>query len=119
MQNTGTVFDEIPNIGFLDRSFRIAVGAVAIIAVLANQNTGMLDWLALVPLLAVYPIMTGLIAYDPLYAWLGINTRKSSVFSDEQLVRIIRSITGEENPPATKTPDDIKKQTTGSRRNAA
>ncbi|WP_455209075.1 YgaP family membrane protein [Kaarinaea lacus] len=106
MQHSDTLFDEIRNIGLIDRGLRIAVGAVAILAVLASQNTGMLGWVALIPLFAVYPIMTGLIAYDPFYAWLGINTHRSSVISDEQLMRFVSKITAEEKPSIKKDNND-------------
>lgn len=96
MNNTDTLFDEARNTGMLDRVIRIAVGSVAILAVLTSQNTGMLGSLALIPLFAIYPIMTGLIAYDPFYAWIGINTNKSSVFSDEHFRKFLSNMTGEE-----------------------
>ena len=98
MHNSDISFDEIRNIGLLDRGMRIAIGAVAILAVLVSQNTGMLGWVALVPLLAVYPIMTGLLAYDPFYAWIGINTSSSSVFSDKNFRKFVTTVTAEDTP---------------------
>lgn len=97
MQNSETLFYETRNLGLLDRSVRIAIGAVAILAVLVSQNIGMLGWVALIPLLAIYPIITGMVAYDPFYAWIGINTHRGSVFSDEQLARFASKITAEEH----------------------
>lgn len=98
MQNSETLFDEINNLGILERGARIAIGAVAIIAVLASQNIGMLGWVALIPLVAVYPIMTGMIGYDPFYAWFGVNTHRSSLISDEQVMKFMRNITAEPLP---------------------
>lgn len=98
MQNSETLFDEIRNLGFLERGIRIAVGATAILAVLASQNIGMLGWVALIPLVAIYPIMTGMIGYDPFYAWFGINTHRSSIISDEQLNKFVHNITAEPFP---------------------
>ena len=97
MQNSETLFYETRNLGLLDRSVRIAIGAAAILAVLASQNIGMLGWVALIPLLAVYPIITGMVAYDPFYAWIGINTHRASAFSDEQLAKFASKITAEEH----------------------
>ncbi|MGD8573139.1 MAG: DUF2892 domain-containing protein [Gammaproteobacteria bacterium] len=78
------------NLGYSDRALRIGIGAVAILAVLATQGPGTtLGWLALVPLLAVYPILTGLIAFDPVYAWTGIDTSRSSVIADTRLGKAI------------------------------
>jgi len=97
MHNSDTLFDESRNIGLLDRGLRIAIGAVAILSVLAIQSTGMLGWLALVPLFAIYPIMTGLLAYDPFYAWIGINSSSSSVFSEEHLQRFATTVSPEDS----------------------
>jgi len=118
MHNSDTLFDGTRNLGLLDRGLRIAIGAVAILSVLASQSTEILGWLALVPLFAVYPIMTGLIAYDPFYAWIGINTSSSSMFSDEHLRRIVTTVTAEESRP-TKNADNEKTQSAKQPRNAA
>lgn len=118
MHNSDTLFYEIRNIGLLDRGIRITVGAVAILAVLLSQNTGMLGLLALIPLLSVYPIMTGLLAYDPFYAWIGINTGKSSMFSDEHLRRFVTNDTSED-ALTTKNSDKEKTQDGKQPRNAA
>ncbi|MEJ2181780.1 MAG: DUF2892 domain-containing protein [Gammaproteobacteria bacterium] len=118
MHNSDTLFDETRNLGLLDRGVRISIGAVAILSILASQSTGMLGWLALIPLFAVYPVMTGIIAYDPFYAWIGINTSSSSVFSEEYLRRMVTTVTSEDTPP-TKNPDKQKSKVAKQPRNAA
>ncbi|MCI0505017.1 MAG: DUF2892 domain-containing protein [Gammaproteobacteria bacterium] len=95
MQNTCTLYQ---NLGYIDRVLRVGVGAAAILAVLAIQDAGTLGWLALIPLLAVYPILTGLIAFDPFYAWIGMDTSRSSVISDHNLMKLVSNITGQEEP---------------------
>lgn len=81
-----TLFYAIRNVGYIDRAIRLALGTAAIIITLATQNTGPLGWEAIIPLLAVYPILTGLVGYDVFYAWLQIDTSRSSVFSDAKVV---------------------------------
>ncbi|MGD8567070.1 MAG: DUF2892 domain-containing protein [Gammaproteobacteria bacterium] len=93
MQNTYATYH---NLGYIDRALRIGVGAVAILSVLAVQEPGTtLGWLGLIPLLAVYPILTGLIAFDPVYAWVGIDTSRSSVISDRNFNRLLGVVTGQ------------------------
>ena len=118
MHNSDTLFYETRNIGLLDRGIRITAGTVAILAVLFSENTGMLGWLAIIPLLSVYPIMTGLLAYDPFYAWIGIKTSRSSMFSDEHLQRFVTDITDEETLP-TRNSSNKKTQTVNQPRTAA
>ena len=54
------------NITVAERGARITVG-FGLIAVVAMQ-TGTLGLSALLPLVAVYPLMTGFLGWDPLYA---------------------------------------------------
>ena len=118
MHISDTLFDETRNLGLLDRGVRISIGAVAILSIMASPRTGILGWLALIPLFAVYPIMTGLIAYDPFYAWIGINTSSASVFSEEHLKRMVTTVTAEDTPP-TINPDKEKSKVAKQPRNAA
>lgn len=96
MQNTYALYQ---NLGYIDRTLRVGVGAIAILSVLALQEPGTtLGWLGLIPLLAVYPIVTGLIAFDPVYAWIGIDTGRSSVISDHNFNRLLGVVTGHGKP---------------------
>ena len=110
MQNTDTLFDEIRNVGYIDRAIRIIAGSAAIIFVMATQSVGMLGWMALIPLLAVYPIITGLIGYDSFYAWAQIDTSKSSVFSDANVMKLINNISDQHSAePALNTGAGVQK----------
>lgn len=106
MQNTDTLFDEIRNVGYIDRGVRILAGSAAILFVLSTQPAGMLGWLAIIPLVAVYPIITGLVSFDPLYAWLQIDTSKSSAFSDERLMKMFGSLSDEHSAQSSHTTED-------------
>lgn len=53
------------NISFADRAARIAAGFALIIFVLTQS--GPVGFSALLPLIAIYPILTGSIGWDPLY----------------------------------------------------
>lgn len=55
------------NVGNIDRSIRVVLG-LALIALAATQTVGAWGWLGIVPLL------TGVVAYCPLYSVLGIRT---------------------------------------------
>ena len=107
MQYTDTLFDEIRNVGYIDRGIRIIAGSAAILFVLTTQTAGMLGWMAILPLLAVYPIITGIISYDPFYAWAQIDTSKSSVISDANVMKIFSHMTDE---PAASTNVDSNTQ---------
>jgi len=55
------------NVGNIDRSIRVVLG-LALIALAATQTIGAWGWLGIVPL------VTGVVAYCPLYSVLGIRT---------------------------------------------
>lgn len=58
------------NVGLLDRSLRLIAGA-AMLAVpyllMIQENSSIHVWYSLSMLLSVYPILTGIIGFDPLY----------------------------------------------------
>ena len=112
MQYTDTLFDEIRNVGYIDRGIRILTGSAAILFVLATHTAGALGWMAVIPLLAVYPIITGLISYDPFYAWLQIDTSKSSVISDENVLRLFTHISGEHPAQTSESDSAVQRQHT-------
>ena len=117
MQNTYALYH---NVGYVDRALRIGVGAIAILLILALPDTGTLGWLALIPLIAVYPILTGLFACDPVYAWVGIDTSRSSVMSDHNLTRLLNNISGQGEPvDEQQAPFTGKDNLSRPRRNAA
>jgi hypothetical protein len=65
----GEAIMNINELNVLQRINRVLVGAVMIIATLVAPVTP-LGWLALVPLIATYPIFAGLFGYDPLTSYL-------------------------------------------------
>jgi hypothetical protein len=61
-----------PNMSFTDRELRIVVGSAAIIALLLVAPSPVGLW-GLAALLAVPVIVSGIIAWDPIYALIGFN----------------------------------------------
>lgn len=61
------------NVGNVDRWIRIVLG-VAILSLLVFLN-GPIRWIGLVGLI---PLVTGIINFCPIYAVLGISTKKDS-----------------------------------------
>ena len=55
------------NVGNIDRGIRVVIGLV-LIGLAATQTIGAWGWLGIVPLL------TGVVAYCPLYSLLGVRT---------------------------------------------
>jgi uncharacterized protein (DUF983 family) len=59
------------NMGFYDRINRIVIGSMILIAIMATNSLP--PW---VTLLTLYPILTAIIAWDPIYAMLGASFSK-------------------------------------------
>ena len=68
------------NIAQSERVARIALGVGLIIDVV--NGSGPLGSAALIPLASIYPVMTGFLGFDPIYAMFGFSTAK-----DEQTKR--------------------------------
>jgi membrane-associated protease RseP (regulator of RpoE activity) len=60
------------NVGGIDRTLRVIVGAALIVATLSGI-IGPWGWIGVVPL------VTGLVSLCPLYSLLGVSSRKSSL----------------------------------------
>ena len=59
----------VQNLGWLDRSVRLIVGAALIAIVLMELGKGnTLGWQAYLPIIAIYPLLSGIVGWDPLYA---------------------------------------------------
>ena len=56
------------NIGALERAVRIAIGLALTYSV--ALQTGTLGVAAILPLIAVYPVMTGIMGWDPVYSMI-------------------------------------------------
>jgi Protein of unknown function (DUF2892) len=70
------------NVNPLERLIRLAAGGVLIAVIFYPGVTAF--WLALV---AVYPIMTAIMAWDPLYALLG-NVKLQMPFNRETEIQV-------------------------------
>lgn len=69
MQNTLAKLGVIQNLGLIDRALRIVLGAVLIgVSVTSILNSTVVTWQVYVALFAIYPLMTGMLGWDPLYA---------------------------------------------------
>ncbi|MGD8886321.1 MAG: DUF2892 domain-containing protein [Gammaproteobacteria bacterium] len=70
----------VENLGWLDRTIRVAFGASLISIPCYYLITGSLmsPWYAFLMLLAVYPIMTGVLGTDLLYNMFGIKSCDTS-----------------------------------------
>ncbi len=59
----------VQNLGWLDRTLRTIIGFALITVVLMDIQLGIpLGWHAFLPIIAIYPLMTGMLGWDPLYA---------------------------------------------------
>lgn len=70
----------VQNIGLIDRTIRFVVGGAilgSISAYLHTTGSTMLDWHAYIGLASIYPFMTAILGWDPLYQMFG--TRSCSL----------------------------------------
>ncbi len=59
----------VQNLGWLDRTVRLIVGAALMAVALLEVGQGSpLGWQAYLPIIAAYPLFSGLFGWDPLYA---------------------------------------------------
>lgn len=68
--------ENIYNIGNSERLMRVVLGVGLIFDVL--HGSGPLGLAALIPLASIYPIMTGFLGFDPLYAAMGYSSIRSA-----------------------------------------
>lgn len=65
----------VQNLGWLDRSLRMIVGWIVIaIAYVDLYQGAMFGWHAYAIVFSVYPILTALFGWDPLYSFKGVKT---------------------------------------------
>jgi hypothetical protein len=70
---TNTTYANMSN---TERAIRIIVGLALTYSV--ALHTGTLGLAAILPLVAVYPVMTGIIGWDPVYNWIAqLKNRKA------------------------------------------
>lgn len=83
------VAEGFTNLSIGERSFRTALGLGVIVSIL--EGHGNLGYTALLPLLAIYPLMTAALGWEPLYRWLTAgNKARSMVTSDFLLFSLPR-----------------------------
>ena len=59
----------VQNLGWLDRIVRFVVGSTLIAIVLMELRQGStLGWQAILPIIAIYPLLSSILGWDPLYA---------------------------------------------------
>jgi hypothetical protein len=73
MNEIGKQFGVPQNLGWLDRCMRVLVGA-ALIGVCMYVFEAGVTWPAYLALVAVYPLLTGMIGYDPLYEIFAVRS---------------------------------------------
>ena len=64
--------ENVYNIGNTERLMRVVLGVGLIFDVL--HGTGPFGWAALIPLISIYPILTGFLGYDPIYGAVGYSS---------------------------------------------
>lgn len=70
MENTAFE-NEVCNIGNIERVWRLVAGSLLIaITFFSSSDLGLA---ALLPIIAVYPLMTAVLGWDPFYLWSGAN----------------------------------------------
>ncbi len=67
----------------LDRSQRASriISAFALLGVTVVATAGSLGWMSVLPLLAIYPLVTGVIGWDPVYELFGIGDSENGKLS--------------------------------------
>jgi hypothetical protein len=71
MQQLRAQLGVIQNIGWLDRVIRVLVGAAMLVYpayLILTSDTAQSPWLLYSMLLSVYPWLTGIVGFDPIYA---------------------------------------------------
>lgn len=68
------------NLSIGERAFRVALGLGMILTVLAGS--GPLGLTSLIPIIAIYPLMTASIGWDPIYRLLTAGNKARSMVSD-------------------------------------
>jgi hypothetical protein len=67
----------VQNMGLIDRMARFVIGGVllgSVIGYLQSTSSTMLDWHAYIGLVSIYPFMTAILGWDPLYHLFGTRT---------------------------------------------
>jgi hypothetical protein len=71
------VAEGVTNLSLGERVFRMVLGYGLIFAQV--DGTGFLGWAALLPIVAIYPLMTAALGWDPIYQWITAGNKARSV----------------------------------------
>ena len=88
----------VRNLGLFDRTSRVLLAAAMFAPIFANAVPGPLGVWTLAPLLAIYPLLTALLGWDPLYDGMGISTAKHTpepIDAVQTLANLIRLYHGD------------------------
>lgn len=64
----------VTNLGTYDRVLRYLLAVTLLAPAFVISETGTLDWLALPVLASIYPTLTAVTGWDPIYHWMGLST---------------------------------------------
>ncbi len=79
LQNTSTRIRLARNVGAYDRIARLLFAATLLAPAFVGNDAGPLGWLVASVLMALYPAITGLIGWDPIYRLLDLSTGHGKV----------------------------------------
>lgn len=94
--NALLAIEQYHNVGTLDRVGRFVLGSAMISSVFlvklesAVALGGAVGWWAVMPLLAIYPMATAFLGWDPLYEYLDAKTDENAPDQREQLRDALR-----------------------------
>jgi hypothetical protein len=85
----------LQNIGIIDRTVRIIVGLAMVSVWLFYPITSLTLWIALLPLLGVVPLLTGILGWCPVYAMFhtkscGVDERNTCGTYPDQLNHLMQ-----------------------------
>lgn len=103
LRNTSKHTVNADNVGIHDRYARLLLAAVLLSPVFATSS-GPLGWITLPILASIYPVLTAIMAWDPVYARLNFSTvRDKSVpgNTEQELEAPLSHARGSASPSAT------------------
>ena len=76
MKNIFSDMGVVQNLGWIDRVVRVVVSALMIVVpvILMSMQGTAESWMLYVMLVAIYPLLTGILGFDPMYYLLDLRT---------------------------------------------
>lgn len=84
---------QLENLGQTSRLLRAALGTSLIVFTMTTPATP-LGWLAILPLLAIYPVFTAIIGWDPARAFLTHKELASKALNLSVVARVVAGLAG-------------------------